>query len=135
MDLLRLNRPLQSFFQKRGVEPWAFMLWTASRKIKNRPHASFRHGQTHPNPSIETAVAVFRPFLRKFGTAEPDETTALTPFLSGLSVVQVHPIGVPARPAFTSKGILESVAEEKLQVDLEELFSDARGAWSGTWID
>lgn len=134
MDCLRDREDLQQFFQKRGVEPWAFMLWTASRKIKSRPFAETRHSQTHHDPSVQTAIAVFRPYLREFATAEaaePDETTALTALFSALSVIKVMPIGATAaRPAFAAKGTLDLVPEKKLQVDLRRIFSDARGVWA-----
>ncbi|BGP34669.1 hypothetical protein JCM10296v2_006491 [Rhodotorula toruloides] len=141
MDLLRSDNDLRSFFQKHGVDTWALMLWTAARQIaKNRPFANSPSSQTSAgtswHSSVQTAAAVFRPFLSEFEGAAPEGTTPLKTLrrIGELGAIKVTAIHAPAQLAFAWEGTLEPAKEEGLEEQLRTIFGEARALWK-SWVE
>ncbi|BGO94503.1 hypothetical protein NBRC10512_000306 [Rhodotorula toruloides] len=134
MDLLRSQDDLRFFFRKHGVDTWALLLWTAAREIiKNRPFANSPSSQlsagTSWHSSVQTAVAVFRPFLIEFEAAAPEGTTPVARLFKELGASKATALYAPSQSAFAWEGTLEPAKEDSLEEQLREIFFYARVIW------
>lgn len=129
MEYVRDHDQLRFYFKSCGVEPWALMLWSAARRIIEKPFADVRHDATHVKPGVQTAVAMFGPFLDGFGRAAPTQDGDLLSLIQRLAVIEVTPIGGESRLAFASGGGLQTKEEAELTQEIRDVFFGAYQYW------